>query len=166
MCKSKANSGLGFRDLSDFNQSLLAKHSWKIINEPQSFLSRLYKRRYFAKNGFLDYGKGHRSSYVWRSILQGRELLQRGLLKSVGNEVNTKVWLEKSIMDVHHRRPISKQSLIYLNLEVYDLITSDLKWRLECVLDLFPLNESTRILALPQLKITSFVHIPNTEHTQ
>lgn len=61
---------------------------------------------------FLDCVEGYRPSYVWRSIRHGRELLKRGLMKSIGNGVGTKVWLDRWVLDTYPRRPKNKQILI------------------------------------------------------
>lgn len=60
MCKAKETRGMGFCDVPDFNQALLAKQAWKIVNEPDALLSRLYKGRYFSSSSFLECGKGFR----------------------------------------------------------------------------------------------------------
>lgn len=66
--------------------------------------------------------KGYRPSYAWCSILFGRELLKKGLIKSVGDGQNTRVWSEKWILDPLPRRPVNKQSLIDLKLRLSQLI--------------------------------------------
>ena len=37
--------------------------------------------------------------FAWRSILFGRELLQKGLKWQIGNGRNTRVWLDKWVQD-------------------------------------------------------------------
>lgn len=67
----KANGGLGLKDVEDFNQALLAKQAWRLLSEPQSLLSRLYKARYYTRRDFLEATEGYRPSYAWRSICFG-----------------------------------------------------------------------------------------------
>lgn len=148
LCEAKENGGLGFRDIEGFNQALLAKQAWKLMNDPQSLLSRLYKGRYYAKTSFLEAGKGFRPSYAWISIVFGRELLQKGLIKSIRNGQSSLVWLDKWIMDEDPRRPVSKQILFDLNLRVQDLLDQNNRWRMEMLVELFPENEVKRILDL------------------
>lgn len=93
ICAPKDKGGLGFRDIEDFNQSLLAKQAWKLYNEPDSLLAKVYKGRYFASSTFLECEKGYKPSYAWRSSLFGRELLRKGLIKSIGNGKGTFVCL-------------------------------------------------------------------------
>lgn len=116
MCKTKQDGGLGFREVSDFNQALLAKQAWRLLSEPSSLLSRVFKARYYNQRDFLLATAGARPSYAWRSILHGRELLEKGLMKVIGNGQSTNVWTEKWIFDKAPRRPFSKQTLIDLDL--------------------------------------------------
>ena len=148
LCESKANGGLGFRDVEDFNQALLAKQAWKLMNEPNCLLAKIFKGRYYAKTSFLDEGKGYRPSYAWRSIVFGRELLRKGLLKSIGKGLSSYVWVDKWIMDGEPRRPFSKQILFDVNLKALELIDQNGQWRVEMLHDLFPENEVKRILSL------------------
>lgn len=145
LCKPKEEGGLGFRDIEDFNQALLAKQAWKLLNEPQSLLARVYKGRYYANREFLECGKGYRPSYAWRSILFGRELLQQGLIKSIGNGRSTTVWGDKWILDEVPRRPVNRQSLIDVNLKVSSLLDNSGQWNSDMLIELFPPNEVVRI---------------------
>ncbi|KAL0006736.1 hypothetical protein SO802_008238 [Lithocarpus litseifolius] len=49
LCTSKAEGGMGFRDLKAFNLALLTKQGWRIMENPNSLVHRVYKAKYFAK---------------------------------------------------------------------------------------------------------------------
>jgi hypothetical protein len=69
-CRKKEQGGMGFRDISSFNQALLAKQGWRIMTEPDSLLAKVFKAKYFPTSNFLQAKPGHRSSYSWQSIMK------------------------------------------------------------------------------------------------
>uniref|UniRef100_A0A803QJG1 Reverse transcriptase zinc-binding domain-containing protein n=1 Tax=Cannabis sativa TaxID=3483 RepID=A0A803QJG1_CANSA len=75
LCKLKENGGMGFRDLEDFNQALLAKQGWKILQQPDCLPARVLKALYFPNENFFEAKLGHFGSSVWRGILWGRDLI-------------------------------------------------------------------------------------------
>lgn len=85
LCKPKSCGGMSFNDLVAFNKPLLAKHVWHIILYPDLFLARVLKARYFKTSYIMLAKAGSNPSYVWRSLLWSRDLLQRGLCWKVGN---------------------------------------------------------------------------------
>src|SRR5690606_2793747 len=78
LCLSKTKGGMGFKDLQCFNQALLAKQAWRLIQFPHCLFSRVIKSMYYDNDQFLNAPLGSRPSYGWRSILHGRNLLRQG----------------------------------------------------------------------------------------
>lgn len=63
---SKQTGGLGFRNLQQFNQALLASQIWKISQCSQSLVFRVLKHRYFCKTSTWKATRGHQSSCGWQ----------------------------------------------------------------------------------------------------
>ncbi|CAL1383576.1 unnamed protein product [Linum trigynum] len=84
LCASKFEGGLGFREFGYFNQALLAKVAWRILQEPNSLLARIYCAQYSFGSDFLSISAWGFASWGWRSILFGRDLLLQGLRWQVG----------------------------------------------------------------------------------
>lgn len=77
---------MGFRNLLAFNKALLAKQMWRLIQYPNSIMAKAFKARYFRNSDIMVAEIGYRPSYVCRSLLWGRDLIQKGLCWRVGDE--------------------------------------------------------------------------------
>jgi alkylhydroperoxidase/carboxymuconolactone decarboxylase family protein YurZ len=81
----KRAGGMNFRDFHLINQAMLAKQGCRLMTKPDSLCARVMKGKYFHNSNFLDARKKRNSSHVWRAILHGREALNKGLIKRVGD---------------------------------------------------------------------------------
>ncbi|CAA7023575.1 unnamed protein product [Microthlaspi erraticum] len=134
----KKAGGLGFRDIQVFNQALLAKQAWRLLHDPQSLFSRFFKSRYYADGDLLSASSGRGASYGWRSIIYGRELLRKGLRRSIGNGKATLVWVDNWLYDGIPSRPGGRHSLMNIELRVSDLIDETRQnWNMTILRELF-----------------------------
>ncbi|KAL6228156.1 hypothetical protein ACLB2K_002110 [Fragaria x ananassa] len=79
LCLTKEEGGMGFKNLYAYNLALLAKQGWRFMSQPNSLVTRVFKARYFPTVLFQDAQLGDNPSYPWRSILEGRYVLQAGV---------------------------------------------------------------------------------------
>lgn len=141
---------MGFRDLECFNQALLAKQAWKLVNNPNCLMAAFLKSRYFPHTNFLEAGPGARPSFAWRSILHGRELLEKGLKRVVGDGSKTRVWLDKWVEDpvLGMRAPWRKNTTFNVNLMAKELIdVQSRKWNTAVLKETFVAADVEMILA-------------------
>ncbi|KAL9830579.1 hypothetical protein AtNW77_Chr3g0190981 [Arabidopsis thaliana] len=61
----KSLGGFGFKDLQCFNQALLTKQAWRLLNDEDSLLSQVFKSRYYLNSDFLSATNGTCPSYAW-----------------------------------------------------------------------------------------------------
>lgn len=88
--QNKGNEKIGFRDLHIFNKALLAKQAWRIIKNPNLSWVKLLKSIYFPNKDFLKTKPTNNSSWEWKSILKGREVIIKGYRWEVNNAENIK----------------------------------------------------------------------------
>lgn len=103
ICTAQEEGGLGFRDMHNFNLALLAKQLWWLLRYPSSLLAKVLKGRYYRYTNPLATGKPNNPSYGWRSIIAAKELLQKGLRRSIKSGFDTKVWADPWIPTIPAR---------------------------------------------------------------
>lgn len=94
LTKPKGAGGLGFREIVQFNDALLAKLSWRVLQNPNSLLSRTLLGKYCIHDTFLEVQAPSSVSHGWRGILVGRDLLTKGLGWALGSGRSVPVWRE------------------------------------------------------------------------
>lgn len=52
--RSKGRGRLGFRDLRLFNQALLGRQAWRLVERPDSLCARVLKAKYYPNGHLLD----------------------------------------------------------------------------------------------------------------
>ncbi|CAN1121153.1 hypothetical protein LINPERHAP2_LOCUS609 [Linum perenne] len=77
--------GLDFKDFILFNQVLLAKQCWRILNNPDLLLVRVLRAKYFDGGTLLQARAGSRPSHGFQSLLHGLQLLKVCLHWLVGS---------------------------------------------------------------------------------
>ena len=90
----KIQGGMGFKDLSAFNLSMLGKQGWKFITEPDSLVARIFKARYFLTGTYLMASVGHNPNYVWCSIMRARFIVHGGARWSVSSSATIPILIE------------------------------------------------------------------------
>lgn len=106
MVKPKFFGGLGFQDFELFNLALLAKQAWRIVEDVNSLSARILKAVYFPTKDFLGAELGAAPSRIWCAILDGREVLERGLIRRIGTGTETSIWNTNWIPREGSLRPV------------------------------------------------------------
>jgi hypothetical protein len=75
----KCLGGMGFRDMKLFNQALLAKQAWRLINS-QSLCTQLLKAKYYLSGDLIDTVFPSEASRTWWAIEHGLCLVKKGVI--------------------------------------------------------------------------------------
>ena len=92
MCEPKSKGGMGFKELSLFNDALLAKQTWRLLHNQNSSFYIVFKSKFFPNYSIVDAKEGLGGSYTWKSILKGMEVIRRCAKWRVGNGETIKLW--------------------------------------------------------------------------
>lgn len=119
---------MGFRDFNAFNKALLAKQVWRQLAHPNTLVAQIFRSKYFRTCNLMLVKAKTSSSFVWRSLLWGRDLLVKGVRWRVGNGQSINVFKDPWMLRPQSFKPITIPKAIHLNHRVADLININGEW--------------------------------------
>uniref|UniRef100_A0A803NZS4 Reverse transcriptase n=1 Tax=Cannabis sativa TaxID=3483 RepID=A0A803NZS4_CANSA len=148
LCRHKDAGGLGFRNLRDYNLAFLGKQGWHLLTNENSLVAQVYKARYFPKGNFLQAELGPNPSFIWQSILEAKDLIKMGAVRTICDGKTTSVledpWLptvDNSFITTYH------PSLVGRTVDCLFQIGSR-EWDVELIRDVFNQHDSDLILSI------------------
>lgn len=122
LTRPRSVGGLGFREIEQFNDAMLAKIAWRLIKDPHSLLVQTLFGKYCRYASFLDTVPPRSASHGWRGILAGREVLRKGLGWVVGDGQSINVWSDPWLSLDTPQAPIGPPTEATISLRVKDLL--------------------------------------------
>ena len=122
---------MGFRDIEKFNDALLGKQVWCI-----------------PSSSILTARETKQSSYIWKSLLHGRDLIKKGVRFVIGSGNMIDTWNDHWLPTTPPRppAPFSDQTG---NIKVSDFIRQDQKeWNEELARNTMNHDDAEEILAI------------------
>ena len=139
---------MGFGDLIAFNQALLAKKAWRVLQFPEALVARVLKARYFKEESILSATCPATASYTYRSILHGRDLLREGLVWRIGDGSKVSIHHSNWIPRGGSMKPLG-QTYIPGVMKVADLLLPDGRsWDRDRVREMFTPDDASNILQI------------------
>nr|XP_023876772.1 uncharacterized protein LOC111989214 [Quercus suber] len=148
LCTPKEEGGLGFRDLRAFNLALLAKQGWRIQQNTNSLAHKVLKAKYFADRTFKEAQLGRRPSYIWRSIMAAKEIVEMGSRWLIGNGEHVDIWKDRWIPTPDSFKLVSPKVHLDSDKVAYLLDTITGSWDVDKVRHSFLPYEAEAILGI------------------
>ncbi|XP_042952189.1 uncharacterized protein LOC122289271 [Carya illinoinensis] len=148
--QTKSVRGLGYRDFNHFNIALLAKQGWRLIQQPHSLAARVLKAKYFSRTDFMSGKLGSNASYLWKSFMEAKQVLEEGLFWRIGNGDSIYIGRDKWIHQPTSYRVQSPLSDRHSRWQVSELIDKQEKtWIRSILREVFLEREATVISKIP-----------------
>jgi hypothetical protein len=140
---------MGFRDLHAFNLAMLAKQSWRLINNPNSLCAQVLGAKYYPDGMILNAGPKKGSSFTWRSIVAGLQTLRRGHIWRVGNGRSINIWKDHWVPAMASRKIDTLRGRVVLSTvdKLIDPLTGT--WDEAQLSEIFNPLDVQRILQIP-----------------
>ncbi|XP_042972999.1 uncharacterized protein LOC122304801 [Carya illinoinensis] len=146
---SKAEGGLGFRELESFNSALLAKQCWRLLSNPRSLAAKVLKDKYYRNSDLLQAKLGYRPSLIWKSLWSSMGLLKEGLVWRVATGHSIKIWEDKWIPTMVSHCIQTPNTVLSKEARVQELIDPSGVWKEELIREIFNEDEAKVICSLP-----------------
>ena len=95
---------MGFKDLAMFKDALLAKQTWRLLHDTESLFYRVFKAKFFPNSSIMEASVPSFSSYAWRSIIHGGDVIKKGLAWRIGNGKSARILGDNWLPSRHQPR--------------------------------------------------------------
>ena len=153
MTKAKGEGGMGFRALAMHNDSLLAKQAWRLLQDKNSLIYKVFKPCFFPNCTIMEVADSSRESYAWKSILHGHDVIKHGACWRIGNGQSVQIWQHSWLPNKHPTRVLSPALEGWEEAKVEVLINEATRTWNENIIDgLFVPDEAVLIKKIPLSK--------------
>lgn len=160
LCLPKCEGGMGFRELSKFNDALLAKQIWRLKNHENSLFHKVFKAKFFLDCSVLEVTSHLKRSYAWKSILQSKHIIELGSIWRVGDGKSVKIQGDKWLPNPHCRSTVSPIFSLSLDSTVSSLIDEESQTgKSNLIRQEFMPHEANTIVRLP----LSLIQAPDSQ---
>ena len=83
---------MSFKDLAMFNDTLLAKQTWRLLHDKTSLFYRVFKSKFFPNGTNMEAVNPSSASYAWRSIIRDREVIKKGAIWRIVDGKSVDIW--------------------------------------------------------------------------
>ena len=171
LCKPKSQGGLGFKDLSHFNDALLAKQTWRLLHDKTSLFYRVFKAKFFPNCSVMEAASQSSASYAWKSIIRGREVIRKGAIWRIGNGKSVDIWRDRWLPLKHSPKILSPRRNMGSEAKVCSFIDQDQRcWKLDVLVTSLMAFEAAMVRSIPlchtdQPNVLIWPHNPNGEYS-
>ncbi|GJR62664.1 probable L-cysteine desulfhydrase, chloroplastic [Tanacetum coccineum] len=125
VCRTKDQGGLGIKPLCEWNEVLLLKNTWKIVDQKQTLWVQWVNRVKLKGRSIWDIDIDVNDSWGWKKLMELRNKIKPHVFHNFGSGKNTSVWYDRW----HQCGPLSN---CITRREIYDARFKDNN----CVADL------------------------------
>ncbi|XP_023919950.1 uncharacterized mitochondrial protein AtMg00310-like [Quercus suber] len=125
LCEAKEVGGLGFKEIEKFNDALLAKQVWHMINNLDSLCHHVFKARFFLDCSILEAKDSIVGSYAWKSILSARDVIRKEMFWRIRNGESVRIKRDKWLPAQSSRSVISLIPQMATDSKVSEFIDHD-----------------------------------------
>ncbi|XP_026407200.1 uncharacterized protein LOC113302475 [Papaver somniferum] len=116
ICVLKDMGGMGFLNLKIFNNAMLAKVTWRLVNFPDFMLAQVMKHKYYSDHSLLnsEIRCPATASWGWKNIYKEMSKIRNNSVWVVGNGKMIRIWEDLWCGEVEGTlQPLDQQSMCF-----------------------------------------------------